>query len=535
MITWNSPHLLRKDHWSYSWVVVSNVLLTTFLAVFSAVATIIADDSIQGELALSNTQTVWLTTLYLLGINTTVPAANWFADKFGPKTMYAIGVSVFALSSGIAGIATNFLVLAFARLIEGIGAGFIFPVGLATIVNTLPKTKLSLGLILYVGASFGAGFALGLPLSGYLSQFCSWRDIFFLILPFGLLASFFCWLLHHEADPKESNEKFDTWGFISFALFIASLLVALTLGPLRSTSGGWRDPLILSCFFSAFICGASTLWIESKHPHPIIPLALFKDSIFTLSVVAMFLLGMSIFGSVSVSIQYMLEALSYEKFVSGKIAITYGISLAAFSIIANFLLRFFPPFVLIFAGFFSLVYGYFLNNELDWTTGPDQISRILFFRGMGVGLALGPTTIQAMRHVPVELASKGATLLTFFRQVGGTYGGTVIAIITIKRQIFHAARFGEQANAQLAGYRVTFDKVFSHFYTSVSDKGLESAAQAKEMLIKNILVQSFIQAQSDAMIVFGIITAFVAILLVLFIVFEHLKHNEKENAPPPRS
>lgn len=529
MIPWSGPHLLRKDHWSYSWIVVSNVLLTTFLAVFSAVATIIADDSIQGELALSNTQTIWLTTLYLLGINTTVPAANWFADRFGPKMMYAIGVSIFALSSGLAGIADSFSVLALARIIEGIGAGFIFPVGLATIVHALPKSKLALGLILYVGASFGAGFALGLPLSGYLSQFYSWRDIFFLILPFGLLASFFCWLLHHESEQKQTDEKFDTWGFLSFALFIASLLVALTLGPLRSTSGGWRDPLILSCFFSAFICGASTLWIESKHPHPIIPLALFKDSIFTLSVVAMFLLGMSIFGSVSVSIQYMLEALSYEKFVSGKIAIIYGISLAAFSIIANFLLRFFPPFILIFAGFSSLVYGYFLNNELDWTTGPTQISWILFFRGMGVGLALGPTTIQAMRHVPQELASKGATLLTFFRQVGGTYGGTVIGIITIKRQIFHAARFGEQANAQLAGYRVTFDKVFSHFYTSVSDKGLESAAQAKGMLIKNILIQAFIQAQNDAMIVFGIVTAIVALLLVTLTAYQFVKAARNQN------
>jgi DHA2 family multidrug resistance protein len=512
MISWHRPGTVSRSHPVYPLLILANVLVTTFLAVLSAVATIISDDSIQGELGLSNTLAVWLTTLYLLGVNTTVPTASWFADRFGYKTMYAIGVTLFAVSSAIAGVAENFATIAIARSLEGIGAGFIFPVGLAMIVQNISPKRLPLALILYVGASFGAGFALGFPISGYLTQFLSWRIIFFTIVPLGLLGSLSCWLIHEETERKTTS-LFDFGGFFSFALFIASLLVALTYGPLPSTDGGWRSPYILALFAIAALSLLSTILIERKKTDPLLPLVLFKDPLFSVSCIAMFLLGMSIFASGATMMQYMIDALFYEKYVSGKMGITYGLSLALSSILANGIIKKIPVPVMTFAGLSLLVYSYFLNNILDHNTGPDQIFWILLLRGTGVGLALGPTTIQAMKHVPKELSNKGATLITFFRQVGGTYGGTLISIVTIKRKIFHAARFGEQANDQLPAYKIVFNKLYSRFYSSLSDKGAEAAAQAKEALIRNIEIQAFIQAINDAMIVFGCVTGAVALLL----------------------
>jgi len=510
MISWRKPGTIAPENPAYSLLIIGNVFLTTFLAVLSAVATIIADNTIQGDLALSDPKTTWLTTLYLLGANTTVLGANWFADRFGYKTMYAFGVILFTLASGFAGIAENFATIATARVLEGIGAGFIFPIGLATIVRTLSPKRLPLGLILYIGASFGAGFALGLPLAGYLAQFMSWRLIFLSILPVGFAGIVSCWLVHEETE-RTIFSKFDLCGFLSFALFIASLLVALTYGPLRSTDGGWRSPYILGLFALAALSLLSTIICERRHPDPIIPLKLFKDPMFAVATMAMFLLGMSAFASVATMMQYMINGLAYEKYVSGKIGIIYGISLFCFSILGNAIIKKIPVPCLTFLGLSILVYSYFLNNELNWLTGPDQIFWILFLRGVGLGLSLGPTTIQAMRHVPKDLVSKGATLLTFFRQVGGTYGGTLIAIVTIKRQIFHAARFGEQANAQLPAYQVTFTKIFNQFYSNTSG----GATQAKGAIVKNILDQSYIQAINDAMIVFGYVTGAVALVLVV--------------------
>lgn len=507
------PQLLSREHPIYPYFILINVLTTTFLAVFSVVSTMIADDSIRGELALSSTRTIWITTLYLLGLNTTVPLATWFSDHYGYKRMYAIGVSLFTFGSLVAALSTGFLSIAAARTIEGAGAGLIFPVGLALLVQNFPKSRLPLVLSLYISAAFGAGLGLGLPAAGYLAQFVSWRAIFWILFPCGLAGLVSCILIYETTTPTTRLKGgFDIWGIATFSGFIVFLLIALTLGPLKSTNSGWFTPYILFCFAAALLCLIANLIIERRHPDPVIPIVLFKDLGFSLNTVAMFLLGMSIFASVSVSTDYMLHALRYEKFVTGKIAMIYGVTMAICSIFASLLIKWkVPVLFLTLFGFSLLVLSYFLNNRLDWQTGSVQVMQILALRGMGVGLSLGPVTIAALTSVPKELANKAATLLTFFRQVGGTYGGTILGAISIKRTIFHAARFGEQASQQIPGYKETYQQVFGHSFSALS----ANAAQAKGRIVANIETQAYIQGQNDALIVFGYITATIAILILI--------------------
>jgi DHA2 family multidrug resistance protein len=511
------PGFFSHDNPAYPILISTNVIITTFLAVVSAVSTMIGDASIQGDLALSNTETVWLTTLYLLGINTTVPTGNWFANQFGFNRMYAVGVIIFTLASLLAALSPNFLTIAAARFIEGVGAGFIFPVGLALIVHSVAKEKTGLAINLYIGIAFGAGLGIGVPLAGYLSQFHSWRDVFFLIVPFGAFAAISCWLFRKKY-PELHKTPFDYWGFLSFVSFIASLLVALTLGPLKSTSGGWRDPYILFLFAFAFFSLILWFFMEKRSSNPLIPLPLFKDPIFSVSLAAMFLLGMATFASVSVSIQYMLNGLHYEKFVTGKIAAVYGLTIGLVSMIANFLTKHLPVPLLTFSGLALLIFSYFYNNELSWLTGYTQVITILVIRGIGIGLALGPTTILALHDIPVTLKTSAATILTFFRQVGGTYGSTLIAIFSIKRTIFHTARFGEQINPALPAYQMTLKNLYDKY---------PDPAQAKAAIIKNVVTQAQIQGLNDALIAVGYITSAVACILVVTIGYRTWQSRKK--------
>jgi len=522
----HKPKIFSPDHPAYPWIILTNVIVTTFMAILSAVATIIADNSIQGELALSDTRAIWITTLYLLGVNTTVPTGNWFANRFGKKRVYSVGVLIFTFGSGLAGFADQFWVLAVARVIEGIGAGMIFPVGLALIASSFTKEKSPIALILYIGLAFGGGFGFGCFITGYFTEFVTWRAIFYLIIPFGLLAAFSCWLSRRER-PEKEPVPFDYWGFFFFATFVSTLLIGLTFAPLPTTVEGWRSPFIIGCLVTAAICLVSAIIVESRQANPLIPLPLFKDPIFAVSTLAMFLLGMSLFASIGVTANYMIDALFYEKYIAGKIGMSYGLTMAGCSILSSALMRILPIPILLFSGLTMLVVSYFLNGILSWQTGPDQIIPILILRGAGLGFALGPTTVLALHGVPKELSSQAATLLTFFRQVGGTYAGTIIAIFTIKRKIFYAARWGEQANEQLPGYKVTFKKLYDRFSTELSDKGVESVFQAKAEIIKNIEIQAFIQGQTDAMIIFGYVTAIVGGILLIFVVQRHLRSRKE--------
>lgn len=141
-------------------------------------------------------------------------------------------------------------------------------------------------------------------------------------------------------------------------------------------------------------------------------------------------------------------------------------------------------------------------------TGYTQVIAILLIRGVGIGLALGPTTLLALYGVPQEMKGAGATMLTFIRQVGGTYGGTLISIISIKRTIFHAARFGEQTNTQLPAYQYNFRNLLTQF---------QDPAKAGATIIKNIETQAQIQGLNDALFIFGYVTSVVAIILAILI------------------
>lgn len=531
MISWAKPGIIPRDRPPYIILLICNILLVTFISVLATVATIMSGDVIQGELALSDDKATWLTTLNLLGINTVVPASSWFGDRFGYKTMLGIGILIFAMATMIASFSVNFAMLGSARLLEGIGSGFIFPIGLATITQNLSPQKLSLGLILYVSAAFGAGFALGLPLSGFLAQFYSWRWIFILISILAIIGFISCWLVHEDTERKKTS-SFDYFGYICFALFISSLLIALTYGPMLSTNLGWRSPFILGCFAIAFCSLLATIFIEKNHKNPILPLILFHNPIYAVTCVAMFLLGMSIFASVGSLMQYMIEALHYERFVSGKIGIIYGLPLALCSIIASGLMKKIPVIVITCLGLGLLVYSYFLNNILDWQTGPKQILFILLLRGVAIGLALGPATAHAIQSIPKGLENKGATILTFFRQVGGTYGGTLIAIIVIKRKVFHVARFGEQADAWLPGFQVAAQKLASHYHSSFVDRVGGSTSLAKAAIVQNIEIQAYIQAINDAMIIFGYVTLIVTLILILLSLWNRQKNRAGKIAQP---
>ncbi|HEY4255206.1 MAG TPA: MFS transporter [Chlamydiales bacterium] len=512
------------------WFIVANVLLATFMALSSATVTIVGNANIQGELALSSPKAQWIQIFYLLAVNSVVPAANWFAERFGYKRMYGLGVLVFALGSGAAALATNFWVLGIVRFIEGIGAGIIFPVGLAMIFRNVPKEKLSLALNLYIAVSFGGGLGLGMPLSGYFAQFLSWRWPLFLMLPLGLLAAVDCFFRHEET-PRQEKGPFDLWGYLSFVTFIASLLVALSFGALPSTDEGWTSPFILGLFALAGAALIITVLIEKSHPFPLLPLQLFKDPIFVVSSAALFLLGMALFTSLSASSLFLIEALKYEKFVTGLICSMYGLAMAGASVLASQLIRKIPVPILLLGGLSILVVSYFLNNQITLQSGPGQVLMILFLRGLGVGLSLGPITGLAMHVVPKELGSEGATLLTFFRQVGVTYGGTVLGILTIKRAIFHAARFSEQTSTQIPGYRVVWRKMFGQFFSNLSDKGYLAARQAKFKIVENVETQAFIQGQNDALFVFGWVTLGVAVLMAGLIVHRVMRARKARSLP----
>ncbi len=513
-MNWNRAPVLSKDHPFFPWLVLLNIIFPTALAIYSAVSTYVIDTNIQWGLAIDGALALWITTIYLLGVNSLVPIANWFANKYGYKRVYFFAIILFTLGTAASGLATNFKVLFIARLIEGIGAGLIFPIGFALIPQVFPKETVGRAVVLYIGLSFGVGIAIGLLVGGYYGM-TDWRWVFLLTLPFGIMALLITWFFFYET-PLKPTPPFDTLGYISFVAFVASLLVALTYGNHISMDEGWRSPLIVGLFAIALIAFLSFVIIERNSAHPFFPFALFKDFSFSMGCLTLFFIGMAIFTSATFMLTYLEEALLYDKLHTGLAIFSYGISISIFSVLGNLLTRKISPAYLGIFGLGILSLSFFLNNLLSFQSGKIMINILLILRGMGIGLSLGPMNAYSLHNVPKESITDGTTLLTFFRQVGATYGGTVLGIVLTRRQIFHDLLFAQLVNPSLPGYQYNFQALKTHLINVAGSTPIEAEKQAKFLIIQNIKTQSLIQAINDALILFGYLTLCIIIILIIY-------------------
>lgn len=523
---WNKPYISTKAS-IVPWIMLQNVVIVTLLAVASAMGSIILDRSIQGGLAIEGSQIQWVNVNYLLGINTIVPAANYFADKHGYKKLFFLGVMIFLLGTASAGFATNFYILAIARLVEGMGAGVIFPVGLSIIAHYFPKEKVGSAINLYLGLGFGLGAALGSLAAGYIGMYYPWQFFFLFMIPNCLLSMLIILLFQGESE-KIPRDKFDLFGFFTFVIAISSLLVALANGQLKSTAEGWRSPFIIGCLVVFAISLITFLYHEYKSKSPFIYIGLFKNSLFSIGCLTLFVLGMSVFATPSLMTKYLEVGLRYDKFTIGCNLIAYGLSLGFFSMVANALTKMIPAALLSILGLITIIISYFLNNILTLQSGKEIIATIAILRGMGLGLALGPITIQSLKQVPKAFLSQASTLLTFFRQVGGTFGGIILGIIILRRDIFHTARFAEPVHRQLVGYQYTAQKLQEEITQRAGSAPMQAQEQAKAIIEGDIMIQSYIQSINDALFVFGYVTA----VFALFLIVANLIHWIREKRQP---
>jgi MFS transporter, DHA2 family, multidrug resistance protein len=489
-----------------SWVILFNVITVTILTIISAVAIIIAQTSVIGELGIEGSIQQWIVILYLLGINSVVPIGTSLADRYGFKKIFFIGVLLFGLGSLISGLATSFFILGFGRIIEGLGGGIIFPVGLALILHNFPKKMLPLALNLYIGLGFGIGFGLGAFLGGFFTQFYSWRWIFLINFPIAIFSLFIIATTQKETEKNQLN-KFDLYGYITLAFAVCFLIIALTNGNLRSTTDGWRSPFIIGCIIISIISFLTCLMIEKNHPKPVLPLKLFKYPIFVIGIFTLFSLGMIVFGSITLISNFMEQGLKFQKFTTGALLTTYGISIGIFSVLSTYLLKNIPILAVVLMGLALIVFSNVLSYKLTFLSDKTMIATILIIRGIGVGLSLGSTNTYALKNIPKEFSSDAATLLTFFRQLGATYGGSILTIITIRREFFYNAIFKEGLTSESIGFQETVRKLSMFIAKNNGNTFMIANQRAKELIADNVFNQSFIQAMNDGLIVLAWILA----------------------------
>ncbi|MGH6994288.1 MAG: MFS transporter, partial [Stellaceae bacterium] len=251
-------------------------------------------------------------TVYMISLAIFIPISGWVADRFGARTVFRAAIAVFTVGSVLCGLTHNLLELAGARIVQGVGGAMMVPVGRLILLRSVSKSELVRAMA-YLTVPALLGPVLGPPVGGFITTYASWRWIFFLNVPIGILGMVLVTLLIDNTK-EASVPDLDWFGFLSSGGALAGLVYGLDLigRPLVPAD------VIVGILAAAILLGAITVWHALRHPHPLIDLALLRVPSYCISI-----LGGSLFRIGSGTLPFLLPIMLQVGF--GVTAFTSGL------------------------------------------------------------------------------------------------------------------------------------------------------------------------------------------------------------------
>ncbi len=504
---------LRPESPAYRWLVLSGVMVATFMAVLDATIVNVALPKLMSSFGVSVDSVEWVLTAYLLIFGVMLPTSGWLADHLGYKLIFTLGLLLFTVSSFLCSLAWDFNALIFFRVLQGAGSGILMPVGMAIITREFPPEKRGLALAFW-SMSASASVSLGPAIGGYLIDHFSWHTIFDVNVPigiFGMAAAVIILREHKAADSR----SFDLIGFLSLTAFLTSLLLALSNGNSAWNTGGWTSDYILTCFAISIVSLIVFLTTEFSVVHPLIELSLFKDYNFTLCNIVLFLFGLGMFGSTFLLPIYLQNSLDYTPLQAGLVFLPVGIMQGLVAPLAGWYGDRFSHKVPSILGVLLMAYTFYQFSSLSLYSEPNEITYPLILRGIAMGVLFAPLMAMALSEISHQKMAQASGLLNVIRQIGGSFGVAIFGTILTRRTIYHVATYGGQVNAYSDTFKDTVTKLQSQAVHAAGSTTGVAAAQAKMQIGTFVANQAFIQAVDDVFLLAGVVIVIGVIPLFL--------------------
>jgi DHA2 family multidrug resistance protein len=508
---------------NYKWFLLANIMLGTFMAVLDATIVNVGLPKIMASFGVGLDKIEWVITAYMLAMAVMLPTSGWLADKFGYKKMYFYGLFLFTFGSMLCGMSSNEDMLIISRVIQGLGAGTIQPLGMAIITREFPPHQRGVALGFWA-ISAAASVSFGPLIGGFLIDNFSWPLIFDVNIPIGIIAMLFTIIIQAEYKNKRLR-KFDTIGFISVSLFLPLTLYALSEGNAATNSAGWHAPYILACGAIALIAGAVFITTELTVSEPLIDLRLLKNHNFGISNIIMIIFGIGMFGSTFLLPIYLQNSLGYSALQAGSVFLPVGIIQGIMSPISGKIADKVNPKVPILLGIAILSFSFFLNSKLSWLTELDFVMLSLYLRGLGMGLTFTALSTISLLEISRDKMAQASGITNTIRQLGGSLGVALLATMLTTRISFHSQVYGGELRQGSEVYQNTINNLKQHAVFGAGSSPSASARQAQSVLMSNLTKQAYVDGINDDFMLAGIITL-IGGIPVLFL---HTKKSKLQN------
>jgi len=502
------------------WLIAITVTMATFMELLDTAIANVSLPHIAGGLATSYDESTWVLTSYLVANAVVLPLSAWLSRVFGRKNYYMACVALFTLSSLMCGFAPSLGLLIFFRVLQGIAGGGLAPVEQAILVDTFPVSKRAAAFALYSMAIVTAP-AVGPPLGGWITDSFSWRWIFFINVPIGILSLVLTSRI--LSDPPEFKReaeaaraagklKVDYVGILLIAMGFACLEVVLDRGERLD----WFE----SNFIISFLAIATTalgfaIFWELHHPDPVVEIRLLKERNFAIANAYYFLFGFVLFGS-TVLIPQMLQSLyGYTATDAGLVLGPGAMVIVVLAPVVVRLVSRIPVARLLAVGFavLGLAMWYFAGFNLATNYARETGARAL--QGLGIAFLFVPATQLAYSYLPKEKNNKASSLTNLFRNQGGSFGIALVTTLLSRRMQYHQSvlaahvtTFNQPLNATVTG----ITNYFVGHGVSVADAPVKALAQVYATVQQQAAMLAFL----DCFRILGVV-AFVGVPLAIFI------------------
>jgi EmrB/QacA subfamily drug resistance transporter len=398
----------RGNKW---WTLVA-VCLGTFMLLLDITIVNVALPDIQTALHSSFSDLQWVVDAYALTLAAFLLTAGSLADMYGRRLLYLVGLAVFTAASALCGFAESTLMLQLSRALQGVGGAIMFAVSLALLADAFRGKDRGVAFGVW-GTITGLAVAIGPLLGGALTSGLSWRWIFFVNVPLGIVAVVISMLRVSESRAPQASGP-DWPGFVIFTVALSSLVYGLIESNQKSFSSG----LVLGCLAAAAVLLAVFVFVERRRAHPMFDLSLFRLPTFSGGSVAAFGLSASIFSMLLYLVLYLQDILGYSPLATGVRLMFLSGAILVTATVAGRLSSRVPVRLLIGPGLIMVGIGLLIMRGLNAGSTWTHLIPGMIVGGLGIGLVNPPLASTAVGVVPPQRAGMASGINSTFRQVG---------------------------------------------------------------------------------------------------------------------
>lgn len=489
------------------WAITFSVMLVTVMQILDTSVVNVALPHMQGSLSASVEEVAWVLSSYLAANAIIIPATGWLAGLLGRKRFFLIATTLFTISSFLSGIAPNLTFLVLARILQGVGGGPLIPISQTVMWEIFPLRQRGMAMAVW-GVGVMMGPILGPTLGGWIADNWSWRWIFYINLPIGLLGFFMASAFLFDPPYLRKPGRVDGLGLVLMVIGFGCLQFFLDRGERED----WFDSgLIVALAVIAGCALVGFLIRELTTREPILDLSVFWDRNFAAGTCLIAVVGLGLYSSMALVALYSQKLLGYDAWTSGTVLAPSGFANMISLIVAGQLVARMDQRVLLALGCGLNALALFFMSNLTLGTDYWNLMWPRFLQGLGLGFVFVPLTTLALATMPKHKLGNATAAYNVFRNLGGSAGVALATTFLARRSQYHQASLVSHVNVWDSETAARLTEWTNHFLTQGADS-FTAQRQALAMLYHDTLGQAQVLAYMDD---FRLLALFFTAALVL--------------------